>query len=219
MLGAAPTCPTNAGLRWAAFVVPSAPGYHLTTATRSHQTRRRAKGGSVADASEELLSTRKFRVVRRVRALSDGSLHAHDIVVHPGAVAILPLLDDGRVCLIRNYRMSVDRTLIELPAGTLEPGEDPLECARRELIEETGLRASSLEPLLEFYMSPGILNEKMHVVLATGLREGEAALEPGEQIERLVVTWPEAMELVRQGTIQDAKTLAGLLYYDRLRGG
>jgi ADP-ribose pyrophosphatase len=130
---------------------------------------------------------------------------------------ILPLVDDDHVCLIRNYRVSVDQTLIELPAGTLEPGEDPRIAAERELEEETGYRARSIERLHEFYMSPGILSERMHVYLAKGLEKGEQDLDSGEQIDNLVVTWEEALAMTQDGRIQDAKSLAGLLYYELVR--
>jgi ADP-ribose pyrophosphatase len=171
----------------------------------------------MATEPEEILVTRRFRVVRHILLGPDGKLHVRETVQHPGAVTILPLLDDGRVCLIRNYRIAVDKTLVELPAGTLEGGEDPAMTAERELIEETGYRATSIEKLSEFYMSPGILNERMHLYLARGLRPGPAALEPGEQIETWVVPWAEAMRMAFDGTIQDAKTLVGLLYFDRVR--
>lgn len=133
---------------------------------------------------------------------------------HPGAVTVLPLLEDGRVCLVRNYRVAVDQTLIELPAGVVEPGEDPAETARRELAEETGYRAAVIELLAVFYMSPGILDEKMYLYLATSLRPGATALEPGEDIQPLLTTWEEALEMARDGRIQDAKTLTGLLFYE-----
>jgi ADP-ribose pyrophosphatase len=166
---------------------------------------------------ELLLSTRRFRVVRHVEHRGDGSRHVKETVQHPGAVTILPLVDEHRVCLIRNWRVAVGQTLIELPAGTLEPGEDPAVTAARELIEETGYRAASIEKLLEFYMSPGILNERMHVYLARGLTPGDTALEAGEQIESLVVAWDVAMRMALDGTIQDAKTLVALYYWDRQR--
>jgi len=167
-------------------------------------------------ADELLLQTSRFQVVRRTQSLADGTAHNREIVVHPGAVVILPLLGDGRVCLIRNQRIAVGEELIELPAGTLNPGEDPLETARRELAEETGYQAECWQRLHEFWMSPGILNERMHLYLATGLEPGPAAPEVGEQIRTLVVPWEEALELIDAGQIRDAKTLASLLYYDRL---
>jgi ADP-ribose pyrophosphatase len=155
--------------------------------------------------------------VRHRETGRDGRELVKDVVEHPGAVVILPLVDDGRVCLIRNYRVAVGRSLVELPAGTLEPGEDPAVTARRELVEETGYRADRVEKLCEFFMSPGILNERMHLYLATGLVPGEAALEPGEQIETLVVGWDEAMRMALDGSIEDAKSLVGLLHYDAVR--
>jgi len=163
---------------------------------------------------ELLLSAKVFRVVAGVEIGADGRRHARQIIRHPGAAVVLPVLEDGRVVLIRNYRIAVEQTLVELPAGTLDPGEEPVETARRELAEETGYRARRMELLAELYSSPGILDERMHLFLATGLAPGEPDLQGGEQIEPLVVPWREAMEMVRSGAIRDAKTLVGLLYYD-----
>jgi ADP-ribose diphosphatase len=152
------------------------------------------------------------------QASADGMTHEREIIVHPGSVVVLPLVDAERVCLIRNFRVAVGEALIELPAGTLEPGEDPLETAGRELAEETGYRAGKLEKLSEFYMSPGILCERMHLFLASELTPGQEGREPGEEIENLVVSWTEALRMARCGEIRDAKTLVGLLYYERFRG-
>ncbi|MBN2476837.1 MAG: NUDIX hydrolase [Pirellulales bacterium] len=163
---------------------------------------------------ETLFEGSRFRVQRVVQVTPDGVDHVREIVRHPGAVTILPLLADGRLCFVRNFRVAVDRTLIELPAGTLEPGEDPEETARRELAEETGYRAASLRRLATFFMSPGILDERMHLYLATSLTPGPTALEPGEDIQTLLATWEEAMEMTRDGRICDAKTLVGVLYYN-----
>jgi len=163
--------------------------------------------------SEPLFEGARFHVVRAMQSTPDGVEHAREVVRHPGAVTILPILDDGRVCLIRNFRVAVDQTLIELPAGTLEPGEDPAVTARRELAEETGYRAGRIERLATFLMSPGILDEKMHLYLATALEPGPMALEPGEEIEVLTTDWCEALAMVQDGRIKDAKTVAGLLYY------
>ena len=125
----------------------------------------------------------------------------------------MPILDDGRVCLLRNYRVAVDETLIELPAGTLEPGEDPAEAARRELAEETGYRAGEIEFLAEFFTSPGLLDERMYLYLATSLTPGPMALEPGEDIEPLVCAFDEALAMARDGRIRDGKTIAALLLW------
>lgn len=127
----------------------------------------------------------------------------------------MPLLDDGRVVFVRNYRAAVDETLIELPAGTLDRAEDPQLTAKRELAEETGYRAGNIKHLLTFCMSPGILDEKMHLFLATSLTAGKMDLEAGEDIQPFSCTWEEAMAMVRRGEIHDAKSLVGLLYYER----
>jgi ADP-ribose pyrophosphatase len=162
---------------------------------------------------ELLFQGRRFRVVRIRQVTPDGAEHIRDVVRHPGAVAIVPRLDDGRICLLRQFRAAVDQTLLELPAGTLEPGEDPAETARRELAEETGYRAGRLEHLASFYTSPGVLDEHMHLYLATGLTAGPMDLDPGEQIEPLLCTAEQAHEMIRRGEIRDGKTLVGLMYY------
>lgn len=161
---------------------------------------------------ELLLKTERFSVVRDSFVTSSGKTKSREIVRHPGAVVIVPQLADGSVCLIRNFRLSVRQTLIELPAGTLEPGISPLDQAKRELIEETGYRAGSIKQLHSFYLSPGILDERMHLFLATDLQPGETALELGEEITNLVVPWEEAIAMIFRGEIQDAKTIASLLY-------
>jgi ADP-ribose pyrophosphatase len=168
------------------------------------------------DDAELLLETGRFRVVRQRRMQANGREFVRETIQHPGSVVILPILDDGRVCLLRNYRVAVGATLIELPAGTLDRDEPPAETAARELAEETGYTATKLEPLTELLMSPGILHERMHVFVATGLTAGATALEAGEEIESLVVDWDKALSMVDDGRIVDAKTVAALLLYDRL---
>lgn len=165
------------------------------------------------DQEQLLLVTRRFRVKLVQETTPDGATRQREIVRHLGSVAIVPVVDENHVCLIRNFRVSVGKTLVEIPAGTLEPDEDPRAAALRELAEETGYRADQLELLTACYLSPGILDERMHVFVATGLSLGPAAREPGEQIENLVVTWDEALEQIRNGTIQDAKTIVGVLGY------
>jgi len=160
-----------------------------------------------------LFTGSRFRVVRHAWVADDGREHAREIIRHPGAVTIVPLLDDGRVCLIENYRPAVSETLLELPAGTLEPGEDPLQTARRELAEETGYRAGRIEPLAEFFTSPGILDERMHLYLAADLVPGGQSLDAGEQITPRPTSLDDALAMARDGRIRDAKTLVGLLYY------
>ena len=166
---------------------------------------------------ELLLSTSRFNVVERVSTAPGQSDVRRQVIQHPGAVTIIPMVDPDHVCLIRNYRLSVDQTLIELPAGTLEPDEEPSLTAARELTEETGYVSNSIQALHGFYLSPGILDEWMHLYLATGLVAGDPAREPGETIENMVVSWSEAIAMVHARQIHDAKTIVGLLYYDSLR--
>lgn len=158
----------------------------------------------------------RFRV-ERVSVHHGGRETQRDIIRHPGAVTIVPMVDHDRVCLIRNYRVAVGETLIELPAGTLEADEDPQITARRELEEETGYRARRWRFLREFFLSPGILDEKMRLFVASELEPGPPQREAGEQIENLILPWTEAMALVERGEIHDAKTMLGLLLYDQCR--
>ncbi len=163
---------------------------------------------------ELLLECQIFNVVRKWTEGSDGRPHVRQIIRHPGAVVVLPRLDDGRVVLIRNHRAAVGRRLLELPAGTLESGEDPVSAAHRELAEETGYRARFMHWLTSFFASPGILDEKMHLYLATGLEPGPTDLQPDERIEPVVLPWNEALALARDRQIEDAKTLIGLFFVE-----
>ena len=168
--------------------------------------------------SDEILhEARKFRVVRIVEKTPDGQERSREVIRHPGAVVVLPIFDDGRVCLIDNARPAIGRRLIELPAGTLDESEDPAAAAKRELAEETGYRAGSIEILADFYSSPGILDERMYLFAATGLAVGPTEFDEGEDIRNLVVAWEEAVAMVRDGRIRDAKTLVGLLWYAAFR--
>lgn len=165
-----------------------------------------------------LYRTPRFTVVEHQVTRPDGTVATCPAVEHPGAVVILPLLDDGRICLIYNHRLTVRQTLVELPAGTRHLGEPAEQTAGRELQEETGYQAGRLDKLAEFFTSPGIADERMHAFVATDLTPGPPAREPNEQIENLLLTWDEAMALVDQGEIQDGKTLVTLLMYRRLHG-
>jgi ADP-ribose pyrophosphatase len=162
---------------------------------------------------EVLLTAARFQVERVSQRLDDGTELCREVVRHPGAVVIVPVLEDGRICLIRNFRIAVNQYLLELPAGTLEPPEPPIETARRELIEETGFRCRKLEPLCDFYMSPGILDERMYAFVAQGLEFGDPAREAGEVITNFPVTIEQLFELLRTGQIKDSKSLSALLYY------
>ena len=145
-----------------------------------------------------------------------GKRTRREVVVHPGAVVILPILPDGRIVLIRNRRYAIGpQYLIELPAGTLEKNEDPINAAGRELLEETGYLAGRLKPLGNFYSSPGVLSEKLYAFAAYDLERQSASLEEGEEIEVQPTTLAEAIAMIRDGRIHDGKTIATLLMYER----
>ena len=160
---------------------------------------------------ETLLTTKRFHVARVDRELPGGQTISREVIRHPGSVVIVPILDDDRICLIRNYRVAAGRSLVELPAGTLEENEDPAICAARELTEETGYQSSRIEPRGGFYAAPGILDEYMHLFVAHDLTPGPPARELGEEIENLIVSREDAIQMIRDGTICDAKTIVGLL--------
>ncbi len=172
----------------------------------------------MSEKTKLLLETSRFRVVECLQEVGEGQPPLRrQVIEHPGSVVIIPILNGDRVCLIRNYRVAVKKTLIELPAGTIEPPDSPAFTARRELQEETGYQAEKWQEVLGFYLSPGILHERMHLFVAERLTAGDAERETGERIENLVVPWKQAVSMALEGEIEDAKTLVGILLWDRLR--
>ena len=165
------------------------------------------------DLRKLLVNTPRFSVERRAYARKGAKPLIRDVIVHPGAVVILPFLADDRIVMVRQYRHSVERELLELPAGTIEPNEKPIETARRELIEETGYEAGSIQPLAEFFTSPGILTERMYAFVARDLTHVGQALEHDEQL----VVEPMGLDAARlklmAGELHDAKTMAALGLY------
>jgi ADP-ribose pyrophosphatase len=152
--------------------------------------------------------------VEVVEVLSrDNQMIEREMVVHPGAVVILPLLDEKNIVLIRNQRFAVGQTLWELPAGTREANEEPQVTAARELIEETGYRAHQISHLTTFYTTPGFCNEKMDAYVAKDLTFVGQKLEETEKIQVDIKPWNEVMKMIESGEICDAKTLTTLLYY------
>ena len=152
----------------------------------------------------------------RVDDIREGDVeYKRDIIVHTGSAVIVPMFDDGTVALVRQYRHAAGEYLLEVPAGTLEAGEDPMAGAVRELEEEIGVRAAKVEKLCEFYVSPGFLTEKMHLYLATGLTETKQALEDDEilTIERHSLN--DLSQMVKTGHILDAKTIIAITLLDR----
>ncbi len=173
--------------------------------------------GSRFEKDELVYKGRVLEVHRVTVRAKDGDSIERDLVHYNGAAVILPVLEDGRIVLIRNYRYAVGESIYELPAGNLEAAEAPRHCAARELTEETGYRAASIEPLGSFLAAPGSSDETLHAFLATGLREGPQELERYEEIEVQVFLPSRVKEMVLSGEIHDAKTIAALgLYW--LRG-
>ena len=161
----------------------------------------------------EQIYTGKVLTLRVDRVtLPSGRATTREVVGHPGAVAIVPLLPDGRAVLVRQYRHATGETLLEIPAGTRDvPGETPEATAARELEEETGYRATHLTQVLDFYTAPGFCTERMLVYLATGLSRGDQQLMDDEAIAVELVALDDVPALLARGELSDAKTIAGLL--------
>lgn len=150
----------------------------------------------------------------------DGSEGELEIIRHSGASAVLPLLDEPsaenpRVVLIRQYRYAAGGFVYEVPAGRLDPGEEPVDCARRELEEEAGYRAEHVRPLLSILTTPGFTDERIHLFAAWGLTRGEPRRERDEFLEPVEYPLHEVMEMLRRGEIPDAKTALALFYFAR----
>lgn len=147
----------------------------------------------------------------------NGSAGELEMIRHPGASAVLPFLSDPdggdpQVLLIRQYRYAAEGFVYEVPAGRLEPGEDPKDCARRELLEETGCSAESVKYLTTIFTTPGFTDEKIHLFMATGITSGAASLESDEFVELQPRTISQALRMIQVGEIQDAKTIVTILY-------
>lgn len=155
----------------------------------------------------------RFDVCRINLPGQDGRTVRREACTTADAVVIMPMLDERTVVLIRNERFAVDQTLWELPAGTIESGEPPLECAGRELIEETGYRAGHIEHLIDFFPSPGICTEQMHAFVGRELTHIGQDLDENERITAEVMLLDKSIQMVRDNTIRDGKTIATLLYY------
>lgn len=162
-------------------------------------------------ASRTAFAGRLISVTVEDVELSDGRAASREVVHHPGAVAIVPLLDEDNVIMIQQYRHPAGRILWELPAGVLEPDEDPETCARRELAEEVGYVPGKLEHLLSTFTSPGFSTELIHIFLARDLREVAASEKEDELIRPVQVPLVTALEMVRRGEVQNAAAVCGLL--------
>jgi len=150
--------------------------------------------------------------------LPDGRTSTREVVEHNGGVAVVPMLDRETVILVRQFRQAAGRVLLEIPAGTLEVGEDPAECARRELIEEAGYIPGKLTKMFYSYLAPGYSSEKLHTYLAEDLSKDVQNTDSDEFIEIVTLSLEEALALIVSGEIVDSKTICGLLLASRMAG-
>lgn len=166
--------------------------------------------------SEAIFTGKVVSLAIEEHVLPDGRRASFEIVRHPGGAAVLPVLEDGRVVLIRQFRPAGGGMVLEIPAGRLEAGESPESCALRELAEEVGFRGRKLEKLGEMLTAVGFCDEVVHLYLARDLTPVERSLEPDEYIEVMILPLAEALRLVREGKIPDGKTQLALLRYSSL---
>ena len=157
-----------------------------------------------------------FDIDRLSTRLPNGRTAQRDVLRHPGAVAVVALTDDGRICLVRQYRATLDRVTVEIPAGKLDPGEDPLACAERELLEETGMRAEKMAFLTTIVPAVGYSDERIHIYMATGLSFDHSNPDADEFINVDLVELPELIDAVLDGRIEDSKTIVGALVCDAI---
>jgi ADP-ribose pyrophosphatase len=163
--------------------------------------------------SEMVYEGRLFGVRRDEVVEPNGVQAKREVITHPGSVVVLPVLSDGRIVMVRQYRYATRQYLWELVAGRKEPEETPQKGAARELLEETGYRAKKLKVFLEFFPTPGFLEEKMWLLLAEGLTAGEAQPEEDEKLDVKAYTEKQLRSMIKKGELQDAKSIAGILYY------
>jgi ADP-ribose pyrophosphatase len=191
------------------------------TAKRTNQARAKTAAKKSGGAKGKTISSKvvfKGPVfsVRRDEVLEPSGVKAtRDVIAHSGSVVVMPVLDDGKIVLIRQYRYAARQYLWELVAGRIDAGENVKQAAARELIEETGLRAKKMRQFLDFWPSPGFLEERMFVLLAEGVTQGEAEPEEDEKIEMKAFTRAELEEMLKTGVLRDAKTISSLLFYFR----
>ena len=174
------------------------------------------KSGRFKTLRTSLIHRTRLFDLRAVRMRApDGRRFRHQIICHPGAAVIVPVLPGNRFVLVRQFRTAVGQKIWEFPAGTLEKKETPLACAKREIIEEIGYRAKTWKKLVSFYPAPGISTELMHVFVATDLVPDKMVLDEDEFIEKRIVSFSRLQKMVFNGTMVDAKTMLSFLYFCR----
>ncbi len=161
--------------------------------------------------SETVFEGRLIKVRKDEVQLRDGRKSTREVVVHPGAVAVLPLTKEMKIVFVRQFRYAIGKALIEIPAGTLQPNETPEECAQRELSEEIGFTAGKLERLISLYLAPGYSTELIHLFVATDLMPSKVERDEDEILEIVEMSFKDAIAAIGRGEIQDAKTVAALL--------
>jgi len=171
------------------------------------------KGTAEILSSEMVYQGRVFGLRRDEVVEPSGVRATREVITHPGSVVVLPVLPDGRIVMIRQYRHATRQYLWELVAGRKEPEETPKEGAARELLEESGYRAKRFKVFLDVFPTPGFLEEKMYLLLAEGLTAGEAQPEEDEKIEVRAYRVNELKKMIKSGRLRDAKSVAGILYY------
>ncbi|SFA97644.1 MULTISPECIES: NUDIX hydrolase [unclassified Bacillus (in: firmicutes)] len=164
--------------------------------------------------TEEIFSGKIISLEVQDVELPNGKTSKREIIKHPGAVAVIALTDDNKIVMVEQYRKALERTLVEIPAGKLEKGEDPKLCAMRELEEETGYESETLDWLISFYTSPGFADELVHLYVAKGLKKKEnaAGLDEDEFVELVELTLDQAIKYVKEQKIYDAKTAFAVNY-------
>ncbi|MDR2502236.1 MAG: NUDIX hydrolase [Oscillospiraceae bacterium] len=166
--------------------------------------------------SEQIYDGIIIRVTRDTARLSGGKIVPREVAHHPGGVGIVAVTDEGKISAVRQYRYAVGEELLEIPAGKLEPGEDPLKCAKRELAEETGFSAKAWRALGKFYSSPGFLSETLHLYLATELTRGAAHPDEDEFLSVEEVSFADFGEMIQSGAVPDGKTIAAVFMAERI---
>jgi ADP-ribose pyrophosphatase len=187
-------------------------GYHVGDFERGQMTAKKSARARIL--SSKIVYKGPVFGVRRDEVLEPGGVRTtREVVTHPGSVVVLPVLPDGRILLVRQYRHATRQYLWELVAGRIEPDETPRQAAARELIEETGYRAKRLRVFLDVFPTPGFLEERMYILLAQELTSGDARPEEDEKITVSAFAGAKLMQMIRRGKLRDAKSIAGLLYY------
>ena len=154
-------------------------------------------------------------MVRQLVRLPDKRTSTRDLILHPGAVAMIPIDTKGKILMVRQFRKAVDKEMLEIPAGTIDPGESLRKCVQRELQEEIGCKAGTLRRLVSYYPAPGYTTEIIHIYIARNLMESRKDADHDEFLEVVPMARQKILKLIRTGRIRDSKTIIGMLYYAR----